>query len=62
MKFFHDIWAYKCSASLISAFELGIFDALLMKEMDVNELAKMTKSDPVMLGMLLNILDRKSVV
>ncbi len=56
MKFFHDIWAYKCSASLISAFELGIFDALLMKEMDVNELAKMTKSDPVMLGMLLNIL------
>jgi hypothetical protein len=56
MEFFHEIWAYKCSVALISAFEIGIFDALITKELTVKDLAKITQCNPVMLGMLLNIL------
>lgn len=56
MGLFYDLWSYKCSAALISAFEIGIFDALIIKELTVKELAMITQCNPVMLGMLLNIL------
>lgn len=56
MEFFHEIWAYKRSAALISAFEIGIFDALIEQELTVEELSEITQCNPVMLGVLLNIL------
>lgn len=56
MDFFREIWGYKCSTVLIAAWEIGIFDLLLMKECSVKELAELTQSNSQILEMLIQAL------